>query len=304
MALSPDGTRLYYTSGISEVSVLDTANGHVVQRIEVGSRVRYTVPPARPWMVLSPDGRLLHVLKMYGNTDATSSYAVATVDTTALAALPTEAAVFCTPGSSLLLPLSGRKMAILCTSKAEIQFLQLASTGAASATSTLRLTNASPTGVSRPLAGSVSQDERTMFVATSDGQIVEIDVEKQSVSRIVRRLDAADRQVLDVGIVQSPDGARLYVCVDWRDEARDRRQEVLVIDTQTGQQLATIEVSIRAGLAASSDGRYLYAPGATAGSAPAVARTGEIVVIDIVRGRQSAVIEGVGRFPASLLVAP
>jgi hypothetical protein len=83
-ALSPDGTRLYVASitegDSSELAVIDTAQGVVVQRSTVEDREVGNALPAFSTMAVSGDGRALRILRNTPKSDEADSFLLATFD--------------------------------------------------------------------------------------------------------------------------------------------------------------------------------------------------------------------------------
>ena len=84
-ALAPDGTRLYVASitegDSSELAVIDTVQGAVIQRSTVEDREVGNVLPAFSTMAVSGDGRALRILRNTPKSDEADSFLLATFDT-------------------------------------------------------------------------------------------------------------------------------------------------------------------------------------------------------------------------------
>ncbi|MCI0627261.1 MAG: hypothetical protein L0387_37385 [Acidobacteria bacterium] len=308
MALSPDGGRLYLASG-DQLSVIDTAYGEPLQTVGLRYRWEYKVWPERPVMAVSPDGRWLYISKMLpGRGDAANArYTVATFDTTAGAFLPEEAQIAKGYGTVLIPSLGGFQILHMRTN--EVRFLQLAPSGAIAEMTTLPLPERSSADVEIQLGlargggfwnvrdGLLLPDGHTLITIMGDGRMQEVDVNSKKISRILVKDGLPDRWVPWRRPVCTPDGSKLYMAVGrLATRTTGMVEEILVIDTKTGQQLATIATSLPfLSLAMSPDGQYLYAPTLQASS---------LLVIDAVKYREMRVIKDVGSMPALAVYAP
>ena len=85
-ALSPDGSRLYVASitegDTSELAVIDTAAGAIVQRSAVEDREVGDVIPSFSTMAVSGDGLALRIVRDTPKTQDADMFLLATFDTT------------------------------------------------------------------------------------------------------------------------------------------------------------------------------------------------------------------------------
>ena len=314
MALSSEGNRFYIATG-SELSIIDAAVGNVIANLPLYSRWMDKIGLVHPTMAMSPDGRWIYIYKIYGNSPANAKYTVASFDTMSGTFLPSELEIECPV--ALFLPVStGRSLPLICAPMNEIRFLELDQSGAPATIARAYLPKGTvvnpeivrtlPVGSSiwDLRTGAVAPDGRTIAAVMGDGKILEVDRATRTIRRVIGQLSIKERWVPERPAVYSRDGSRLYVAVGrLATRSTGRGEEILVVDSKTGQQMATIETSIPfVSLAISKDGRYLYAPAFDDHNPPSF--EGRIIVIDALDFREIRTMQDIGMWPAYITVQP
>jgi YVTN family beta-propeller protein/VCBS repeat-containing protein len=230
VAVSPDGTRLYVTSGYygDSVVVINTATNTVITRITVGQHSE--------GLAVSPDGSRVYVAN--GNNDAVS--VINTASNTVTATIPVgdnPVRVAVSPDGSRVYVANGNSNTV-----------SVINTATNSVTATI--------GVgSRPQGIAVSPNGARVYVANYYGNTVSvIDTASNGVTATV----AVGK--VPTGVAVSPDGARVYVG-NWSDDS------VSVINTATNAVATKITVGDSpSGVAISPDGKRVYVANENANS--------------------------------------
>lgn len=226
----------------------------------------------------------------------TDIYTVATFDTAQEVFLTKEAPVpRCISGVLLPSP-SDMQVQVLCGGTNSVHFLQPASGGAATLSSSLQL----PPGIDKrrlSVSTGIRFTNGGSFAIMKDGRILEIDGNAKKVARISVNNWLADKWVPERDVHSSPDGTRLYVAVGrLADRSTGKAYEIHVFDTKTWQLLKTITTSRSYwNIAISHDGLYLYAIDPDSQS---------LSVIDTTHDREIKTISGIGSSPVRAVVAP
>jgi DNA-binding beta-propeller fold protein YncE len=333
MALSPDGTRLFLASTLRTaggeqpiLEVINTADGAVLARVDNPDRWISTIPAYPTQMAVSADGRMLYIFKDHQTLTDNTNY-IATFDILAGRFLPETAALKgCI--TAQLFPLSNSKqLAVVCASKADVRFLNLAKNGAAISTdeeasvpSKLSLGHWSGARLGQNVgAAVVSPDGGILKVVMGDGRFVKIDTQSRKAiqtdiidSAKRRRANnkapltnpvsddwLADRWVRFQTPVFSDDGARFYLGVGRLADLREGKQwfdQIAVLDQRTFESLAVINPSRSFySLALSKDGRRLFAIDTEGAS---------LLVVDTGSYREIRTLRGLGVTPAFAIAAP
>lgn len=299
IALSPNGTRLYITSGVTGegvLTVIDTAKGTIIRTAEVGDRSIYIAIPWVPQVVPSPDGRFVYIMKMRIIKPGQDEHTIATFDTTEGRILPEEAPVpNC--GVAHLLPTSvERKLAVHCRETNSLRILQLKPDGGLATQFEVELpSKASPVNHEFAVFSSFFLQGQTMAVIMGDGSALQIDTGKWS-RRNISTPALADRWVPFRTWPQSPDGTRIYFgSSSLTDQSSGDVDQIHVLETTTWEQKATVKTSMPFwSLAVSHNGKYLYAISASKQT---------LLIIDTTNYEEIQAIPGIGEAPALALVA-
>ncbi len=316
-ALSPDGDRLYVTSGqpgppgsgvfSDELWAIDTASGVLLQRVRLSDRVTYTLP-APGGLAVSPDGRYVHVAKSRTIRPGVHEQTIQTFDTIRKRFLPEEAELRgC--GFPEIIPVSGTwQLVVMCGSRGA-RCINLASDGSVKHSLFVEV----PIGLSavtsgrrvvkRPLAQiSPSADARRLGLIMNNGEIFEAEL-GDSPFRIKPTLApplSPSHRVLQVGgSRRSPNGAKVFVGCASKEliSTSLTADEIHVFDTASSW---TREAIIRtpvpfSDLVLSADGRDLFA------ISP---ETRTLLNIDRATGQVENSIADIGVQPRFLAIAP
>jgi hypothetical protein len=83
-----------------------------------------------------------------------------------------------------------------------------------------------------------------MIAIMSDGRIMEVDSNFRKITRTLVKDELADRWVPQLEAFRSLDGANLYVAIGrLADRSTGQADEILVVETSTGQLLGKIRTS-------------------------------------------------------------
>lgn len=313
-ALSPDGSRLYVASitqgDSSELAVIDTAQGVVIQRGKVEDREVANVLPSFSAMAVSGDGLALRILLDTPKSDDADSFLLATFDTQTGDFLPRTVHLGnCGPGRFISYP-TAEQFDFLCPRTNRIRLIRVDAEARELQNADIVLPWERRIGAAEAIEPAVGQD---IAIIRGDGAIVQMNVDTHEFS------DTAAHPVLPNRIPPaawpvSPDGSRIYLGYNSiYDRHYDNRfyldygrppnlrpndatvAEFRVLDTRTWKKIGTIKTKMPVWSAAiTNDGNTLYA------MAP---QKHSILVIDTVKMRQTRILK-VGGAPALALVAP
>jgi hypothetical protein len=313
-ALSPDGSRLYVASitegDTSELAVIDTGRGVVVQRGAIGDREVGDVLPAFSTMAVSGDGLALRILRNTPKSAEADSFLLATFDTQTGEFLPKSVHLGnCGPGRFISYP-SKDQFDFLCPRTNRIRLIRVD----AESRELQNLDFALPweRRVGAALATEAADDQEIAIVR-GDGAVWKMNVVTHEFAETVAHPVLPNR-VPPAAWPSSPDGGRVYLgYIKEYDRHYDNRfyldygrppnlrpndataGEFRVFDTHTWKRIGTIKTKMPFWTAAiGNDGKALYA------MAP---QKHSILVIDTVKMRQIRVLK-VGGAPALALVAP
>jgi hypothetical protein len=313
-ALAPDGSRLYVASiaegDSSELAVIDTARGTVLQRGTIEDREVANVLPAFSTMAVSGDGLALRILRDTPETADRDMFLLATFDTQTGEFLPRSVRLYnCGPGRFISYP-SADQFDILCPRSNRIRLIRVDA-------DSRELRNADVVLPWERRAGAPEAIEapgvQGIAIVRGDGAVFEMDVATQKFTDTSAHPDAPNR-VPPAAWPTSPDGSRLYLGYNnvyehsydnrfYLDYGRSPNlrpndataSEFRVLDTRTWRKIGTIKTKMPFWSAVTrNDGKMLYA------MAP---QKHSILVIDTAKMRQIRILK-VGGTPALTLVAP
>jgi hypothetical protein len=313
-ALSPDGSRLYVTSitqgDSSELAVIDTGRGVVVQRGAVDDREVGNVLPSFSTMAVSGDGLALRILRDAPKSEEADAFLLATFDTQTGEFLQRTVHLGnCGPGRFISYP-SKDHFNILCPRSNRIRLIRV--DGESRELQNLDIKLPWERRVGAALAVEVP-DNQEIAIVRGDGGVFKMNLVTHEFS------DSGARPVLPNRVPPSAwpssiDGSRAYVGYNKDYEKRyDKRfyldygrspnlrpndalaGEFHVFDMLTWRKVGTIKTKMPFWSAAiGNDGKMLYA------MAP---QKHSVLVIDTVKMREVRELK-VGGAPALALVAP
>ncbi|MFZ0321850.1 MAG: hypothetical protein WAL56_22185 [Candidatus Sulfotelmatobacter sp.] len=313
-ALSPDGSRLYVASitegDSSELAVIDTTQGAVIQRGMVEDREVANVLPAFSAMAVSGDGLALRILIDAPKSADADSFLLATFDTQAGDFLPKAVHLGnCGPGR-FISHQTAEQFDFLCPRTNRIRLIRVDGDSHELQNTDIVLPWERRVGAAEAIEAPGGQD---IAIIRGDGAVVQMNVDTHEFS------DTAAHPVLPNRIPPaawpvSPDGSRIYLGYNGDyDRHYDNRfyldygrppnlrpdnatvGEFRVLDTSTWRKIGTIKTKMPFWSAVTAkDGKTLYA------MAP---QKHSILVIDTVKMHQVGTLK-VGGTPALALVAP
>jgi DNA-binding beta-propeller fold protein YncE len=296
-ALSPDGSQLYVVSGereSGEIAVIDTASGKVLHT-PFPDRVLYNpwydgLPPFSE-MTVSSDGRALHILQYHVLSPDTIAYQLWTFDTQSRRFADTRLDLGdC--GDAVFVPSStASQVAVLCPASNTLRLVQLDAEYRETSSILVKLPWPRTCGV---VEGFLSPVENKLVIVRADGGLYRMDLSTREFSPAVVAGDCRNL-FFPLQWPHSPRGRKLYLgdgtlATDNMSTATELR----ILDTVTGQRLASIRTSVPVWSAASNKGRLVYA------LAP---RQHSVLVIDTAALEENSTIP-VGNVPSLALVAP
>ncbi len=316
-ALSPDGTRLYVSSGhpgppgssvsSDELWAIDTASGVLLQRVKLSDRLTYTLP-APGGLAVSPDGRHVYVAKSRTIRPSVHEQTIQTFDTIRKGFLPEEAAL---PGCGypVIVPISGPWQLVVKCGSSGARMINLASDGSVKRSRFAEVPiglSAVTTGrrvLKRPLAQvSPSADARKLGLIMNNGEILEAEIGVspfQILPTLTRPLSPSHRVLHTRVAPRSPDGTRAFVGCAPKELVHTSltADEIHIFDTTNSwTREAIVRTTIPCSdLALSADGRYLY------GISPQ-ART--LLTINLGNGQVETSVGQIGVQPRFLAIAP
>jgi len=313
-ALSPDGRRLYVASitdgDTSELAVVDTAQGTIVQRSTIQDREVANVLPAFSAMAVSGDGLALRILLDTPKSADADSFLLATFDTQAGEFLQRSVHLGnCGPGRFISYP-TADQFDFLCPRTNKIRLIRLDAESRELENTDVTLPWERRVGAAQAIEAPGAQD---MAIVRGDGGVVTMNVATHEFAETPAH-PALPNRVLPAAWPTSPDGSRVYLGYNTEyDRHYDNRfyldygrppnlrpndatvGEFRVLDTRTWKKVGTIRTKTPFWTAViGSDGKVLYA------MAP---QKHSILVIDTVKMREVRTLK-VGGAPALAVVAP
>jgi hypothetical protein len=313
-ALSPDGSRLYIASitegDSSELVVVDTARGTILQGGKLQYREVANVLPAFSVMAVSGDGLALRILLDTPKSEDADMFLLATFDTQTGEFLPSNVRLFnCGPGRFISYP-TAEQFDFLCPRTNRIRLIRVDSDSHELQNADFKLPWERRIGIAEaiePFAG------RNIAIVRGDGAVVQMNVDTHELFETAARPGLPNRIPPATWPVSS-DGSRIYLGYNSDYDRRyDNRfyldygrppnlrpdnataMEFRVFDTHTWQKVGTIKTKMPFWSAVmANDGKTLYA------MAP---EKHSILIIDTVRMHQTRILK-VGGAPALALVAP
>ena len=313
-ALSPDGTRLYLASitegDSSELAVIDTAQGVVLQRSAIEDREVANVLPSFSTMAVSGDGSVLRILLDTPKSADADSFLLATFDTRTGSFLPRTVHLGnCGPGR-FISHQTADQFEFLCPRTNRIRLIRVDADSKELQNQDVVPPWERRIGVAEAIEPPGTQD---IAIIRGDGAVLKMNVATQGFNEALAHFDLPNR-VPPAAWPISPDGSRVYLGYnrDYDHNYENRfyldygrppnlrpdnatAGEFRVLDTSSWQKLGTIKTTMQFWSAVTgNDGAILYA------MAP---QKHTILVIDTVKMRQVRVLK-VGGAPTLALVAP
>ena len=313
-ALSRDGSRLYVASitdgDTSELAVVDTAQGRIVQRSTIQDREVANVLPAFSAMAVSGDGLALRILLDTPKSADADSFLLATFDTQSGEFLQRSVHLGnCGPGRFISYP-TADQFDFLCPRTNRIRLIRVDAESRELENTDVTLPWERRVGAAQVIEAPGAQD---MAIIRGDGGVVTMNVATHEFAETPAHPVLPNR-VLPAAWPTSPDGSRVYLGYNTEyDRHYDNRfyldygrppnlrpndatvGEFRVLDTRTWKKVGRIRTKMPFWTAVTgNDGKVLYA------MAP---QKHSILVIDTVKMRQVRALK-VGGAPALGLVAP
>ena len=313
-ALLPDGTRLYVASilegDLSELAVIDTKNGTVLQRATVEYREVGDALPAFPTMAVSGDGLALRILIDAPQSQDRDSFLFATFDT--------QTGVFqrrsvhlgnCGPGR-FISHATADHFDVLCPRTNRVRLIHVDSDSRELQNVDVVMPWERRVGVAEAIEAPGSD---AISIVRGDGAVIEMKVPTQQFADTAAHASFPNR-VPPATWPISPDGGRVYLGFNNEyDRAYDNRfyldygrspnlrpddataVEFRVFDTQSWKRIGTIKTKMPFWTAVlGDDGKTLYA------TAP---QKHSILVIDTAKMKETGILKVSGA-PTLALVAP
>ena len=314
LALSPDGSRLYIASvtdgDMSELAVIDTAAGTVVETTTVQDRALTGGLPPFSTMAVSRDGLALRILIDAPKSADADSFLLATLDTRTGDFLPKSVHLGnCGPGRFISHETADH-FDVLCPRTNRVRLIRVDANSAELQNVDITLPWERRAGVAEAIEAPGAQD---IAIIRGDGAVVKMALDTQGFA------DTSARRILPNRIPPaawptSPDGNKVYLGYNSSyDRSSDNRfyldygrppnvrpdnamaDQFHVLDTRTWKKIGTIKTKMAFWSAVTAnDGKTLYA------MAP---QKHSILVIDTEKVRQTHVLR-VGGAPALAIVAP
>ena len=313
-ALSPDGSRLYVASitegDSSELAVIDTAQGAVLQRGTIEDREVANVIPSFSAMAVSGDGLVLRILLDTPKSADADSFLLATFDTQTGEFLPRRVHLGnCGPGRFISYP-TADQFDFLCPRTNRIRLIRVDADSRELQNTDIVLPWERRIGAAEAIGAPGAQD---MAIVRGDGAVFKMNVVTQEFAQTSAHPVLPNR-IPPAAWPVSPEGSRLYLGYNSDyDRSYDNRfyldygrppnlrpdnaaaGEFRVLDTRTWRKIGTIKTKMPFWTAViANDGKLLYA------MAP---QKHSILVIDTVKMRQIRILK-VGGTPTLAVVAP
>jgi hypothetical protein len=313
-ALSPDGGRLYVASitegDSSELAVIDTAQGVILQRGVIEYREVANVLPSFSAMAVSGDGLALRILVDAPKSPEADSFFLATFDTSTGEFLPRSVHLGnCGPGRFISYPTADH-FDFLCPRTNRVRLIHVDADSHEIQNVDIVLPWERRIGVAEAIEVPGSQ---AIAIVRGDAGVFEMNVDTQAFADTAAKPGLPNR-ITPAAWPTSPDGSKVYLGYnDGYERSYDNRfyldygrspnlrpndataSEFRVLDTHTWRKMATIKTKMPFWSAVTgNEGKVLYA------MAP---QKHSILVIDTVKRRQTAILK-VGGAPTLALVAP
>jgi hypothetical protein len=298
LALSPDGNRLYITSGereSGELAVIDTSAGTIIH-IPFPDRILYkpwyeALPPFSQLQV-SSDGHVLWIQVQHTSSPGNVDYRLLIFDTYANHFLDSSVELG-NCGYGDFVPSSvPNQFYFFCPGANNVHFIQLDSEYHVTSNTFVNFPWAKECGIAE---GFLSPDGNKLTIVREDGAIYEMRTKTGEINATSASGDC-DQIVYRLQWPRSQDAAKLYIGYGpVTPDGMATSKELRVFDTSTWQQLEKVPTSSPFWSAVSSkDGKLLYA---------IVPELHAVLVIDSATLRQIRAID-VGLTPSLALVAP
>jgi hypothetical protein len=313
-ALSPDGSRLYVASitdgDSSELAVIDTAQGVVLQRSAIGDREVANVLPAFSTMAVSGDGLALRILRDTPKSADADSFLLATFDTQTGEFLRRSVHLGnCGPGRFISYP-TADQFDFLCPRTNRIRLIRVDADSRELQNLDVVLPWERRVGAAEAIEVPGAED---IAIVRGDGAVIKMSVATQGFAETLAHPVLPNR-IPPAAWPTSPDGSRIYLGYNNEYErSYDNRfyldygrppnlrpnnataGEFRVLDTRNWRKIGTIKTKMPFWSAVTgTDGKMLYA------MAP---QKHSILVIDTVKMRQIRILK-IGGTPTLALVAP
>jgi DNA-binding beta-propeller fold protein YncE len=312
-ALSPDGSRLYVASTTegdsSELAVIDTVQGEVVERASIKDRAVSDGLPPFSTMAVSGDGLALRILIDTPKSEDADAFMLAALDTRTGDFL--KRVVYlgnCGPGRFISYP-AADQFDFFCPRTNRIRLIRVDGEAQQLQNQDVMLPWERREGVGAAVELPGSQD---VAIVRGDGGIFTMDLATQRFSDTAAHPALANR-VPPAAWPSSPDGSKVYV--GYKNEYRrednrfyldygrppnirpdnERANEFHVFDTNSWRKIGTIRMKLQFWSAvATNDGKLIYATAPWKHS---------ILVIDTAKMRETGIIKVKGT-PALVAVEP
>ncbi len=313
-ALSPDGIRLYVASIVegdsSELAVIDTAKGAVLQRGTIDDREVGNVLPSFSVMAVSGDGLALRILMDTPKSEDRDSFLLATFDTHSGNFLSRTVHLGnCGPARFISYP-TADQFDILCPRTNRVRLIRVDADSRELQNLDVVLPWERRDGVAEAIEVPGAED---IAIVRGDGAVVGMNISTQKFFDTQAKPGLPNRVPPAIWPV-SPDGSKVYLGYNSEyDHSYDKQfyldygrspnlrpdnataAEFRVLDTHTWRKVGTIKTKWPFWSAVTAnDGKLLYA------MAP---QKHSILVIDTVKMRQIGILK-VGGAPALALVVP
>lgn len=313
-ALSPDGSRLYVASitegDSSELAVVDTVQGTILQRGTLEYREVGNALPAFSVMAVSGDGLALRIVLDTPKSEDADMFLLATFNTQTGEFVPNNVRLFnCGPGRFISYA-TAEQFDFLCPRTNRIRLIRVDSDSHELRNADFKLPWERRIGIAEAIEPS---DGRDIAIIRGDGAVVQMNVDTQELSEASAHPGLPNR-IPPAAWPVSPDGSRIYLGYNGDyDRHYDNRfyldygrppnlrpdnataAEFRVFDTHTWQKVGTIKTKMPFWSAViTNDGKTLYA------MAP---QKHSILVIDTAKMHQTRILK-VGGAPALALLAP
>jgi hypothetical protein len=315
-ALSPDGSRLYVasitTGDSSELAVIDTAQGAVIQREKLEDREVGKSLPAFSMMAVSGDGLALRIVLDTPKSADADMFLLATFDTQTGEFLPKPVRLFnCGPGRFISYP-TAEQFDVLCPRTNRVRLIRVDSDSHELQNADVKLPWDRRIGVAQAVE---PPDGQGIAIIRGDAAVLRMNTTSDS-HEFSETLAAPvlPNRIPPAAWPVSPDGSLIYLgYISAYDRHYDNRfyldygrppnlrpenataSEFRVLDTNTWRKIATIKAKMPFWSATiSNDGKTLYA------MAP---QKHSIMVIDTLKKHPTRILK-LGGAPTLALVAP
>ncbi|MGD0425438.1 MAG: hypothetical protein ABSC10_01850 [Candidatus Acidiferrales bacterium] len=313
-ALSPDGSTLYVASltdgNSSELAVIDTAEGVILERSTIEGRAVTDALPPFSTMAVSGDGLTLRILTVAPTASDADFFRLAAFDTRSGSFLPESVRLWnCGPGRFINYR-NSEQFDFFCPRTNKVRLISVDANSHELRNLDIKLPWERRVGAAEAIE---DPDTQEIAIVRGDGAVIRMNAATQEFAETLAHSELPDR-VPPAAWPSSPDGSRIYLGYNRDyDRSYDNRfyldygrapnvrpdnamaAELRVLDSHTWKKIGTIRTAKPFWSAvAANDGKTLYA------MAP---HEHSILVIDAVKMRQTGVLK-VGGAPALALVAP